>query len=80
STWSVSSTPTVAMGTSLNQINFSRQNTNNGWAVGGGSTAGIVFKTSDGGVSWTSVTNVPSLSNMPSGVQIVSSTIFITDA
>ncbi len=79
-TWSVSTTPTVTMGTSLKEINFSRQNTNNGWAVGGSSTAGIVFKTTDGGANWTSVNNVPSLSNMPSGVQIISSTIFITDA
>lgn len=79
-TWSVSTTPTVTMGTSLKDINFSRQNTNNGWAIGGSSTTGIVFKTTDGGANWTSVTNVPSLSNMPSGVQIVSSTIFITDA
>lgn len=79
-TWSVSSTPSVAMGTSLNHINFSRQNSNNGWAVGGSSTTGIVFKTNDGGATWTSVTNVPGLSNMPSGVQVVSSTIFITDA
>ncbi|MFN8117846.1 MAG: YCF48-related protein [Bacteroidia bacterium] len=79
-TWSVSTTPTVTMGTSLKEINFSRQNTNNGWAVGGSSTAGIVFKTTDGGANWTSVNNVPSLSNMPGGVQIISSTIFITDA
>ena len=79
-TWSVSTTPTVTMGTSLKDINFSRQNTNNGWAIGGSSTTGVVFKTTDGGANWTSVTNVPSLSNMPSGVQIISSTIFITDA
>lgn len=77
-TWSVCSTPTVTFGTGLSNIDFVDQN--NGWAVGGSSTTGIVFKTTDGGANWTSITNVPSLSNQPKGVAVASSsTIFITD-
>jgi len=77
-TWSVCSTPTVAFGTGLSNIDFVDQN--NGWAVGGGATAGIVFKTTDGGANWTSVTNVLNLTNSPRGVAVAnSSTIFITD-